>query len=68
MENEFISLLVLSESTKICYFRTVFTVVNDGLREPYLLLTEAYHLGDKRTKWLVYIDFVRVAFGSNLPA
>ena len=44
VENLFISLRVLLKSNKTCCFRTVFTllsVVNNGLREPYLLLTNS---------------------------
>ena len=64
-ENLFISLRVLSESSKTCYFHPVFTVtvVNDGLHEPYLLLTNSSFiliLSDSHSECLIWVKFVEI--------
>ena len=58
----FISLRVLSESSKLLYsFYT--TVVNDGLHEPYLLLTNNQFiliLSDSHRGCLIWVKFVEI--------
>ena len=58
----FISLRVLFESSKLLYsFYT--TVVNDGLHEPYLLLTNNHFiliLSDSHRGCLIWVKFVEI--------
>ena len=66
-ENLFISLRVLSESSKTCYFRTVFSytsVVNNGLHEPYLLLPNSSFtllLSESHRGCLIWVKFVKIS-------
>ena len=61
----FVSLRVLSESSKTCYFHPVstVTVVSDGLHEPYLLLTNSLFiliLSDSHRGCLIWVQFVEI--------
>ena len=61
----FISLRVLSESSRTCYFHPVSTptVVSDGLHEPYLLLTNSSFmliLSGSHRGCLIWVTFVEI--------
>ena len=65
VENLFISLRVLLESSKTCYFRSFYTtVLNDGLHEQYLPLTNSSFilmLSESHSGCLIWVKFVEIS-------
>ena len=64
VENLFISLYVLSESSKTFIFVQLYTtVVNNGVCEPYLLLTKSLFillLSESYSGCLIWVIFVKI--------